>query len=182
MSNPLRILKTVDKHLTLPAEITLFGRSALALGYSPVPPHFQNTKDVDGILSLAWLQPPDEREDFWRAVQLTNAELEPDGLYLFGGFVCGAQQTLRPFRGALCQDTREVFPSFFPVLPRAGSKKLAHYVIRVLGREVPRPTQGAVRFGVSGLRRTDPIWSRFFVVASRAHAILRQSGMPSCMT
>jgi hypothetical protein len=82
MSNPFRILKTVDQHLTLPAEITLFGRSALALGYSPVPPHFQNTKDVDGILSLAWLQPPDEHEDFWRAVQLANSELEPDGLYL----------------------------------------------------------------------------------------------------
>lgn len=82
MSNPLRILRTVDHHLTLPAEITLFGRSALALGYSPTPKHFHNTKDVDGILPLSWLQPPDEHEDFWRAVQLTNAELEPDGLYL----------------------------------------------------------------------------------------------------
>jgi hypothetical protein len=82
MSNPLRILSTVDRHLTLPAEITLFGRSALALGYSPAPAHFHNTKDVDGILPLSWLQPSDEHEDFWRAVQLANAELEPDGLYL----------------------------------------------------------------------------------------------------
>ena len=41
MSNPRRILRTVDQHLTLPAEITLFGRSALALGYSPTPAHFQ---------------------------------------------------------------------------------------------------------------------------------------------
>lgn len=82
MSNPLRILKTVDRYLTLPAEITLFGRSALALGYSPAAAHFHNTKDVDGILPLSWLQPPDGHEDFWRAVQLANAELEPDGLYL----------------------------------------------------------------------------------------------------
>jgi hypothetical protein len=82
MSNPLRILKTVDQHLTLPAEITLFGRAALALGYSPAPAHFHNTKDVDGILPLSWLQPPDEHEDFWQAVQLANSELEPDGLYL----------------------------------------------------------------------------------------------------
>jgi hypothetical protein len=66
----------------LPAEITLFGRSALALGYSPAPDHFHNTQDVDGILPLAWLQPPDAHEDFWQAVQRTNAELEPDGLYL----------------------------------------------------------------------------------------------------
>jgi hypothetical protein len=82
MSNPLRILRTVDQHLTLPAEITLFGRSALALGYSPAPAHFHNTRDVDGILPLSWLQPPDRHEDFWRAIQLANADLEPDGLYL----------------------------------------------------------------------------------------------------
>jgi hypothetical protein len=82
MSNPLRILRTVDRHLSLPAEITLFGRSALALGFSPAPAHFHNTRDVDGILPLSWLEPPDEHEDFWRAVQLANSELERDGLYL----------------------------------------------------------------------------------------------------
>ena len=82
MSNPLRILRTLDQHLTLPAELTLFGRSALALGYSRAPAHFHNTQDVDGILPLAWLQPPDGHEDFWQAIQGTNAELEPDGLYL----------------------------------------------------------------------------------------------------
>ncbi|MGA2557455.1 MAG: DUF6036 family nucleotidyltransferase [Verrucomicrobiota bacterium] len=82
MSNPLRILRTLDQHLALPAEITLFGRSALALGYSHAPDHFHNTQDVDGILPLAWLQPPDAHEDFWQAVQRTNTELEPDGLYL----------------------------------------------------------------------------------------------------
>jgi hypothetical protein len=53
MSNPLRILKTLDQHLALPAEITLFGRSALALGYTQAPDHFHNTQDVDGILPLA---------------------------------------------------------------------------------------------------------------------------------
>jgi hypothetical protein len=82
MSNPLRILTALDQHLTLPAEITLFGRSALALGYSDAPNHFHNTQDVDGILPLSWLQSPDTHEDFWRAVQRTNLELEPDGLYL----------------------------------------------------------------------------------------------------
>ena len=82
MSNPLRILKTLDQHLTLPAEITLFGRSALALGYAQAPANFHNTQDVDGILPLDWLRPPDQHEDFWQAVQRTNRELEPDGLYL----------------------------------------------------------------------------------------------------
>ena len=82
MSNPLRILRTVDKNLSLPAELTLFGRSALALGYAQAPAYFHNTQDVDGILPLAWLQPPNEHEDFWQAVQRTNVELEADGLYL----------------------------------------------------------------------------------------------------
>jgi hypothetical protein len=82
MSNPLRILRTLDHNLTLPAEITLFGRSALALGYFQSPDYFHNTQDVDGILPLAWLQPPDAHQDFWRAVERTNVELEPDGLYL----------------------------------------------------------------------------------------------------
>ena len=82
MSNPLRILKTLDKYLTSPAEITLFGRAALALGYVQAPAHFHNTQDVDGILPMAWLQPSDAHEDFWQAVQQTNAELEPAGLYL----------------------------------------------------------------------------------------------------
>jgi len=31
MSNPLLILQTLDRHLSRPAEITLFGRAALAL-------------------------------------------------------------------------------------------------------------------------------------------------------
>jgi hypothetical protein len=43
MSNPLRILKALDQHLTLPAEITLFGRAALALGYPEPPEHFHTT-------------------------------------------------------------------------------------------------------------------------------------------
>ncbi len=37
MNNPLRILQTFDRHLAAPAELTLFGRAALALGYAPSP-------------------------------------------------------------------------------------------------------------------------------------------------
>ncbi|SRR6266498_2030563 len=82
MSNPLRILKVLDRNLNDPAEITLFGRAALALGYVQAPIHFHNTRDVDGILPVAWLEPPNRHEDFWEAVQRTNSELESDGLYL----------------------------------------------------------------------------------------------------
>jgi hypothetical protein len=82
MNNPLRILQTLDRHLTTPAEITLFGRAALALGYTPSPAAFAATRDVDAILPIAWLAAEDENLDFWEAQQHTNAELKPDGLYL----------------------------------------------------------------------------------------------------
>jgi hypothetical protein len=68
--------------LTAPAEITLFGRAALALGYANCPAAFATTHDVDAILPLAWLEAADENADFWQAQQKTNVELEPAGLYL----------------------------------------------------------------------------------------------------
>jgi hypothetical protein len=37
MNNPLRILQTLDHYLSAPAELTLFGRAALALGYADSP-------------------------------------------------------------------------------------------------------------------------------------------------
>ena len=82
MNNPLRILQTLDRHLAAPAEITLFGRAALALGYASSPAAFAATHDVDAILPLAWLEAEDENLDFWEAQQRTNVELEPEGLYI----------------------------------------------------------------------------------------------------
>ncbi len=82
MSNPLRILQALDRNLTAPAEITIFGRAALALGFPNAPASFQNTRDVDAILSFEWLSSQDEHSDFWVAQQRTNAELANDGLYL----------------------------------------------------------------------------------------------------
>lgn len=82
MNNPLRILETLDRHLTKRAEITLFGRAALALGFPNSPAAFATTQDVDAILPLAWLAAEDQNLDFWEAQQKTNAELEPSGLYI----------------------------------------------------------------------------------------------------
>ena len=55
MNNPLRILQTFDRHLSAPAELTLFGRAALALGYANSPAAFATTHDVDAFLPLPWL-------------------------------------------------------------------------------------------------------------------------------
>lgn len=82
MNNPLHILQTLDRHLTKPAEITIFGRAALALGFQNSPAAFATTQDVDAILPLGWLADEDKNLDFWEAQQKTNAELEPSGLYI----------------------------------------------------------------------------------------------------
>jgi hypothetical protein len=82
MNNPLYILQTLDRHLTKPTEITIFGRAALALGFPNSPAAFATTQDVDAILPLSWLAAGDENLDFWQAQQKTNAELEPSGLYI----------------------------------------------------------------------------------------------------
>lgn len=82
MNNPLRILQTLDRHLTAPAELTIFGRAALALGYPDSPAALTSTRDVDAILPLKWLAAANENMDFWQAQQRTNAELEPQGLYI----------------------------------------------------------------------------------------------------
>ena len=82
MNNPLRILETLDRHLGAPAELTLFGRAALALGYPNSLAAFAATHDVDAILPLSWLAAEDQNFDFWQAQQRTNAELEPEGLYI----------------------------------------------------------------------------------------------------
>ena len=60
MNNPLRILQTLDRHLTAPAELTLFGRAALALGYPGSSAAFATTQDVDAILPLSWLAAEDK--------------------------------------------------------------------------------------------------------------------------
>jgi hypothetical protein len=82
MNNPQHILQTLDRHLTKPAEITIFGRAALALGFQNSPAAFAATNDVDAILPLSWLAAKDQNLDFWEAQQKTNAELEPSGLYI----------------------------------------------------------------------------------------------------
>lgn len=63
MNNPLHILQTFDRHLTAPAEMTLFGRAALALGYGTCHAVFAATQDADAILPLAWLAAEDENPE-----------------------------------------------------------------------------------------------------------------------
>ena len=79
MNNPLKILRTLDSHLTKPAELSIFGRAALALGFPNSPPEFEATHDVDAITPIDHGEP---NEDFWLAQQATNVELESQQLYI----------------------------------------------------------------------------------------------------
>jgi hypothetical protein len=79
MNNPLEILRTLDRHLPKTAELTVFGRSALVLGYPDSPPDYGATHDVDGIIPVSAEEPD---SDFWIAQQATNAELKNRGLYI----------------------------------------------------------------------------------------------------
>ncbi len=95
MNNPEHILRTLDRHLREPVGIVLFGRAALALGY-PAPPHdFGVTQDVDAILPMMEMARIEADQQFWDALDSTNRELEPSGLYMTHLFT-DAQVILTP--------------------------------------------------------------------------------------
>lgn len=83
MNAALRIARALDRHLSRPTPIVVFGTGALLLD-----PTFEErlvgrvTNDIDLII-------PQDREvefeadtDFWNAIEATNRELEPAGLFL----------------------------------------------------------------------------------------------------
>jgi len=94
VNNPLRILSALDSHLTRPTRIVVYGRSALTLGY-PGGERFGLTMDVDGILPEAEMTAIESDDQFWVALDKTNRELEPSGLYITHLFP-DSQVILRP--------------------------------------------------------------------------------------
>jgi hypothetical protein len=94
VNNPLRILTALDAHLKKLTRIVIYGRSALALGY-PDGEQFAVTMDVDGILPETEMTAIEADDQFWTAVDLTNRELEPSGLYITHLF-SDSQVILRP--------------------------------------------------------------------------------------
>lgn len=76
------ILATLDRYLQSRVELTLFGRAAMALGFSDPPPEFGLSLDVDGVLWNGQAEELLERTNFWSAVELANAELADAKLYI----------------------------------------------------------------------------------------------------
>ena len=72
------ILETLDRHLRGPGLIRLLGGAALTLGYGLD----RATEDVDLLQDDAEVRALIDKAEFGEAVEATNAELEPQGLYL----------------------------------------------------------------------------------------------------
>jgi hypothetical protein len=82
LSNPERILRLLDSHLEKETRIILFGRAALALGFGEFGAQFGKTLDVDAILPTVEMGKIEEDVQFWKAIELTNKSLMPEGLYV----------------------------------------------------------------------------------------------------
>lgn len=79
MASPARlILETLDRHLTGPAHVRLLGGAAFILAYGRP----RATEDADLLLDDREVQALIEQANFGEALERTNAELEPLGLYL----------------------------------------------------------------------------------------------------
>lgn len=97
-SGPALILRTLDRHLTAPGEVRLFGGAAFVLGYGRV----RTTDDADLLLDDVECQTLIDSAGFGEAIEATNQELEPRGLYL--SHIFGPeQQVLTPTWRAGCR-------------------------------------------------------------------------------
>lgn len=82
MNHAQTILQSLDRHLNRPFPLVLYGRAALALGFDHPPEEAFRSLDVDIILTLAQADALDEDAAFWDALEATNHELAPSGLYV----------------------------------------------------------------------------------------------------
>ena len=89
VNNPERILRKLDSYLEKETRIVLFGRAALALGYGRLGSQFGKTMDVDAILPVVEMEKIEADAQFWKAIELTNKSLLPEGLYVSHLFTDG---------------------------------------------------------------------------------------------
>lgn len=79
-SNPHIILAELNRHLSSPVEITIFGASAINLGYPGGM--CDQTRDVDVLIPAKDIPKIEANLDFWEAQQRLNAALAQKDLYL----------------------------------------------------------------------------------------------------
>jgi hypothetical protein len=82
LTNAEKILLTVDRHLTTPVDITLYGRAAITLGYPGLLIGQEQSLDVDAVLWNGQAEFLLRETDFWAALEAANHDMETSGLYM----------------------------------------------------------------------------------------------------
>jgi hypothetical protein len=82
MINAERIILALDRHLDHDVDLIVYGRAALALGFSSAPDSVSRSLDVDAIIPTTRVDNFRNDHNFWDAQEAANRELEKDGLYI----------------------------------------------------------------------------------------------------
>jgi len=82
MSHAERILTVLDSGLDHAVQLVIYGRSALALGFSDPPAATKVSLDVDAIIPVSMVERMQSDTGFWEAQENANRILEPEGLYI----------------------------------------------------------------------------------------------------
>ena len=82
MINAERIVRELDAHLDHEVRLVLYGRAALALGFSDAPDRVKHSLDVDAIIPMTAVESFRTDLAFWDAQETTNRLLKKDGLYI----------------------------------------------------------------------------------------------------
>ncbi len=80
--NPSEVVLTLDRYLDHDVSLVIYGRGALQLGFERPLPEFAATQDIDGIIRMTQLEDLIDDLPFWDAIERTNLELAPKGLYI----------------------------------------------------------------------------------------------------
>ncbi len=74
-SNSVRLLTRLDEMLESPADITLYGRAALELGFPNPKPEYSRSLDVDIVLWMGQAEELQKSGNFWDALQKINDDI-----------------------------------------------------------------------------------------------------------
>jgi hypothetical protein len=77
-----RILEALDQRLSGRVDLTLYGRAALALGFSNAPAEAGLSRDVDAVLVIGQAEELLCRTNFWEALEEVNGLFAAEGLFM----------------------------------------------------------------------------------------------------
>jgi hypothetical protein len=82
MTNAERIVSTLDSLLDHEVSLVIYGRAAVALGFTSPPREVANSLDVDVILRDSHTDALDADDQFWDSQAAVNTKLDREGLYM----------------------------------------------------------------------------------------------------